>query len=61
MSSSSSTNSMKNGLMLKQLSYHCPGMHGPESRQRIERRTFGDFMDSPGETGRIVIPLFQRR
>ncbi len=47
--------------MLKQMSYYCPGMHGRESKQRIERRTFGDFLDSPGETKRVIVPIFQRR
>ena len=49
------------GLLLQHMSYECPGLHGPGTSQRIERRTFGNFLDSPGETGRVVIPLIQRR
>ncbi len=54
----------KSSLMLKQMSYLCPGLHGPESRQRVERRTFGDFLENgstPKRDQRLLIPLFQRR
>lgn len=44
--------------MLQQLSYHCPGLHGPGSRQTIERRTFAQFLYNEK---RLIIPLFQRR
>jgi hypothetical protein len=43
---------------LQQMSYTCPGLHTPDSRQEIGRRTFGDlFRDKK----RLIIPLFQRR
>ena len=51
-------------LHLKQMSYLCPGLHGPDSRQNIQRKTFGDFLTemSDSKTGsRLIIPLFQRR
>ena len=43
---------------LKHLSYLCPGLHGPDTRQRVARTTFGRFLAGPT---RVLIPLFQRR
>ena len=44
--------------MLRPFEYDCPGLSGPDSRQKIGRVTFGDFLSC---RERIVIPIFQRR
>ena len=43
---------------LQQMSYRCPGIHGPGAKQNIEKRTFGSFLVG---NSRAVIPLCQRR
>lgn len=43
------------------MSYYCPGLHGPGTKMRVERRTFDNFLLHPKETKRVLIPLFQRR
>ncbi|XP_059079579.1 uncharacterized protein LOC131877800 [Tigriopus californicus] len=52
---------MSKSTLLKQMSYECPGLHGPGSRQDITRKTFQDVFDLLGQSHRLVIPLFQRR
>lgn len=54
-------NKMSKSHLLKQMSYECPGLHGPDCRQDICRKTFQDLFDLLGESHRLVIPLFQRR
>ena len=39
------------------MAYYCPGLHGPDCKQRIEPMTFEKYLQS---TPRLVIPLFQR-
>ena len=42
------------------MSYECPGLHGPGTKQDIFRRTFGDFFNQFNKY-KLIIPLFQRR
>ena len=65
-SESGSSGSKSSELHLEQMSYHCPGMHGPGSKQDIRRRTFQDFLGGDDDKKkdkaiRIIIPLCQRR
>ena len=39
------------------MAYFCPGLHGPDCRQRIEPMSFEKYLQT---TGRLIIPLFQR-
>ena len=39
------------------MGYTCPGLHGPGCEQKIAPMNFEELLD---ETGRIIIPLFQR-
>ena len=39
------------------MQYMCPGLHGPECRQRIEPMSFEKYLTT---SGRLIIPLFQR-
>ena len=45
-------------MSLKQLSYSCPGLQGPGTRQDIFRQTFAQVFEN---YPRLIIPLFQRR
>ena len=43
---------------LEQMSYRCPGLHGPGTRQDISRQTFAQVLE---KYPKLIIPLFQRR
>ena len=43
---------------LSHLSYECPGLHGPGTKQDIRRTTIRQILTGQD---RIVIPLFQRK
>ena len=45
-------------MFLEQLSYRCPGLHGPGSQQEIYRQTFAQVFE---KYPKLIIPLFQRR
>ena len=44
-------------MFLQQMSWECPGLHGPGTRQDISRKTFAEVFKHP----KLIIPLFQRR
>jgi len=46
------------GSQLAHLSYCCPGLHGPGTKQDVKRRTFKDILSFEGK---FIIPIFQRR
>ena len=43
---------------LQQMSWECPGLHGPGTRQDIFRQTFAQVFE---KYPKLIIPLFQRR
>merc|ERR1712156_883577 len=43
---------------LQQMSWECPGLHGPGTRQDIFRQTFAQVLE---KYPKLIIPLFQRR
>ena len=43
---------------LQQMSWECPGLHGPGTRQDISRQTFAQVLE---KYPKLIIPLFQRR
>jgi len=43
---------------LAQMSYRCPGLHGPGTNQDISRQTFAQVLE---KYPKLIIPLFQRR
>ena len=45
-------------MSLEQMSYRCPGLHGPGTRQEIFRQTFAQLLE---RYPKLIIPLFQRR
>ena len=45
-------------MSLQQMSYRCPGLHGPGTRQDISRQTFAQVFE---KYPKLIIPLFQRR
>jgi len=46
------------GAALQQMSWECPGLHGPGTRQDISRQTFAQVLE---KYPKLIIPLFQRR
>ena len=45
-------------MSLEQMSYECPGLHGPGTRQDIFIQTFAQVLE---RYPKLIIPLFQRR
>ena len=45
-------------MSLEQMSYRCPGLHGPGTRQDISRQTFAQVLE---KYTKLIIPMFQRR